>query len=367
MSLACLSLKPIKHAERKNASGAWRPTPRNATGSHRRWQMAEMLVLGSFLLLQSSVSAFVSPSPQQLSYKETFVWSSTSGTLADPSSEPSRTATLGFLSFDLDDTLFPINEVVDDANDAMVQRMQELGIPTTTPEFLDTTREIRRQLDQPVTYSTLRKLAISQEVGKHTPMDSRSSGNEDIGSEKHSGIVEECFDAWLEERHAAAERYLFSEAIKSLSVLKENYPDACIAAITNGRGNPLFMPNTLEPFFDFCVSGEDDGVFPRRKPHAGIYEESLRRYNELYPHHQDGDGHRIWCHVGDCLANDVGASTAVGAHAVWLYGDEESVEASQLASADSTPKWSTATRDEQEKRAQLTSEGREKVAVRISW
>jgi FMN phosphatase YigB (HAD superfamily) len=360
MSLACLSLQPIKNAESTNARGAWRRTP-NATGFHKRWHMAEMLVMGVFLVMQSS--AFVSPSPQRLSYQESIVCSSTPGTLTDPGSDPSRTATLGFLSFDLDDTLFPINEVVDDANNVMVQRMQELGITTTTPEFLGTTRAIRRQLDQPVTYSTLRKLAISQEVNKHT------SGNEDISSEKHSAIVEECFDAWLEERHAAAERYLFSEAIKSLSVLKENYPNACIAAITNGRGDPLFMPNTLEPFFDFCVSGEDDGVFPSRKPHAGIYEESLRRYNALYPHHQDGNVHRIWCHVGDCLANDVGASADVGAYAVWLYAHEESVEVvtSQLASEDNTSKWSTATRDEKEKRAQLASEGREKVAVRISW
>lgn len=33
-------------------------------------------------------------------------------------------------------------------------------------------------------------------------------------------------------------------------------------------------------FFDFCVSGEDDGVLPHRKPHAGIYRETLPRYQE---------------------------------------------------------------------------------------
>ena len=127
------------------------------------------------------------------------------------------------------------------------------------------------------------------------------------------------------------------------------------------------MPDTLEPYFDFCVSGEDDNVFPNRKPRAGIYHESLRRYNELFPHHNKhgGETKRIWCHVGDCLANDVGASAAVGAHAVWLDADNV---ASSVASPnnENCPKWSTASRADRQERSQLASQAREKVAVRIS-
>ena len=157
---------------------------------------------------------------------------------------------------------------------------------------------------------------------------------------------EGCYGVWEQERQAAAEEHLFSDAIETLQTLRNEHPDVCIAAITNGVGNPLEMANTLEPFFEFCVSGEDDDVFPNRKPHAGIYERALKRYESLYPHHfqeaQDSTSSssidRIWCHVGDCLANDVGASASCGAYAVWMY-----TEASlPLATGSTVPLWSTA-------------------------
>jgi hypothetical protein len=40
-------------------------------------------------------------------------------------------------------------------------------------------------------------------------------------------------------------------AISTLQQIRDTHPDVCIAAITNGRGSPLHMSNTLEPFFDF--------------------------------------------------------------------------------------------------------------------
>jgi FMN phosphatase YigB (HAD superfamily) len=189
-----------------------------------------------------------------------------------------------------------------------------------------------------------------------------------------SPLVEDLFNAWLDERHAAAEEYLFDNAISTLQQIRDTHPDVCIAAITNGRGSPLHMSNTLEPFFDFCVSGEDETVFPARKPQAGIYHESLRRYQELYPHHaaRNGDNdeqqgssssstERVWCHVGDCLANDVGASAAVGAKAVWFCSNNQEEE---LTAAQQ--QWSTASQADREERARLSSAAREQVAVRIA-
>jgi hypothetical protein len=40
-------------------------------------------------------------------------------------------------------------------------------------------------------------------------------------------------------------------AISTLQQIRDTHPGVCIAAITNGRGSPLHMSNTLEPFFDF--------------------------------------------------------------------------------------------------------------------
>jgi FMN phosphatase YigB (HAD superfamily) len=284
---------------------------------------------------------------------------------SDASVTPQTRSTprLGFLSFDLDDTLFPISQVVKSANDVMVQKMQNLGFETTVTAFLQQTRQIRSQLDAPITYTALRKLSILGEMERlvvESPKD---------GVIVDQAVVEECYDVWEQERHAAAEEHLFSDAIETLQTLRNEHPDVCIAAITNGVGNPLEMAKTLEPFFEFCVSGEDDDVFPNRKPHAGIYERALGRYESLYPHHfqeaQDGTSSstdRIWCHVGDCLANDVGASADCGAYAVWMYTEA----ALEFATGEKVPLWSTASASDIEKRAELSNQGKQKVAVRIS-
>lgn len=280
------------------------------------------------------------------------------------------TPRLGFLSFDLDDTLFPTSRVVNNANDVMVQKMQQLGFFTTVEEFLQTTREIRSQLHKPITYTALRKLAIQGEM-------ERLNGT---AAKDPVAVVEEFYNAWLQERHAAAEQYLFSDAIETLETLQQTYPDVCIAAITNGAGNPLHMSERLERLFEFCVSGEDDDVFPHRKPHSGIYQVALRRYQDLYPHHchqhlsEDGASansiRHIWCHVGDCLANDVAASAACGAYAVWMDTEfgEETAAARLVTTGDEAsnkPQWSTATASDIQQRTELANQGKEKVAARI--
>jgi FMN phosphatase YigB (HAD superfamily) len=268
---------------------------------------------------------------------------STAVALALQSQSATRTASapaplqLGFLSFDLDDTLFPTHQVVEDANEAMIQHMRMVyQCDTTLNDFLATSRSIRNQgLTTPMTYTELRKRAIRQELLLRS---SRRSEN-DLHHDLDSG-VNDCFQTWLNERHAAAERCLFPDAVEMLQSIKTtHFPNACIAAITNGRGNPLEMSETLTLYFDFCVSGEDANVFPNHKPHSGIYEIALSEYQQRYPLHsllkrhdaqqpdmstptpaaqQDQQQQHIWCHVGDCLGNDVGASASCGAYAVWL-------------------------------------------------
>jgi FMN phosphatase YigB (HAD superfamily) len=279
----------------------------------------------------------------------------------------SKVPRLGFLSFDLDDTLFPTSQVVNSANNVMVQQMQSLGFETTVPDFLQQTRQIRSKLSKPSTYTALRRLAIRGEMER---LVMRKDSDDDVIEQS---LVDEMYNVWEQERHAAAEKHLFPDAIEMLQAFRKEHPDICIAAITNGAGNPLEMADTLEPFFEFCVSGEDDDVHPNRKPHPEIYEIALQRYESLYPHHfqeaQDGTftANRIWCHVGDCLANDVGASAACGAYAVWMYTElEEETAAGRLAAGSKKPLWSTASASDMQQRAELANRGKEKVAVRIS-
>jgi len=170
-----------------------------------------------------------------------------------------------------------------------------------------------------------------------------------------------------------------------LEKLRSEYPNATIGAITNGKGNPLMMKDTLCDLFDFCVSGEDDDVFPHRKPHEGIYNVALQRYKDLL--HLEGDDNicltkdddRIcWIHIGDDLANDVGASAKCGALAIWV--DLSSKEYDQTASArfkenilnkndvnnnEKQPFWSTASSDEVEKRKKLNKKAFKFVSAKI--
>ena len=383
MSHACLSFWPTRNVEKKSMRESSRQTERAIWAKKKnsvRRRLVAMFALSSACSFRCC-RAFSSPAwtVQRQRFSTRIRVSLKSGpdhqsASVDAKPLSSQTSTLGFLSFDLDDTLFPTSQVVNHANDLMIDRMNALGAPTTLSEFLDTTRMIRQQLKNPVSYTVLRKRAIAHEFDKH---DVCNKNNKSDDNYSFSTVVEECFNVWLDERHAAAERFLFPQALASLAQLRQRYPDACIAAITNGRGNPLSMTSTLAPYFDFCVSGEDDNVFPERKPFSGIYEESLRQYKELYPHHNnhdDNSGERsqhIWCHVGDCLANDVGASASVGAKAVWFcedpQDDMDSV-ASRISSASnhSTPKWSTASSADRDARARLSQKAKEKIAVRIS-
>jgi putative hydrolase of the HAD superfamily len=171
-------------------------------------------------------------------------------------------------------------------------------------------------------------------------------------------LVEETYQVWENERHFAAERYLYPDAISMLETVKQSFPDACIAAVTNGKGNPLCM-GTLKQYFEFCVSGEDDDIFPRRKPDSGIYEVTKEKYRARYQHH-NAESH-LWCHVGDCLINDVGASAACGAFAVWYAPMLENV-----AGGKTQPNYSTLSHSEWQQRERQANADREKVAARIT-
>jgi FMN phosphatase YigB (HAD superfamily) len=261
---------------------------------------------------------------------------------------------LGILSFDLDDTLFSTTDVVRAANEKMIQAMIDRGLEDASiPDFLDATRSIRSKLENPVTYQALRKKAIQETFQVSPRFDSNERDME--------AVVDDCYDAWEQERHSAAERFLFPDVIETMKELRSLYPDTCFVAITNGAGDPLKMLNTLAPFFDFRVSGEDDDVFPYRKPHSFIYEYAVNDYNE------SGDfADGSWCHVGDCLANDVGASAACGAQAIWMcLEDDKESAASRLVSAKNHPAWSTATPKELEKRMKQVEEGKKSVAATI--
>jgi FMN phosphatase YigB (HAD superfamily) len=267
---------------------------------------------------------------------------------------------LSLLSFDLDDTLFPTREVVQQANLVMMRAMKERGCPehVTVDTFLENAKRIRKALPggEAIRYGDLRRRAIERTMREN-------ASNAAAADVKILVMVEECYQVWVEERHRAAELFLYPDAVETLQRLRDLYPTALFAAITNGAGDPLMMTETLAPLFDFRVSGEDDGVFPHRKPHPHIYRYSLK----LHEKEQQRRGRRsdggVWCHVGDCLANDVGASADCGARAIWMRRPDGSPESSD--SDQTTPAWSTASAEEIAQRAVVAEAGRSKVAASI--
>jgi FMN phosphatase YigB (HAD superfamily) len=259
------------------------------------------------------------------------------------------------VTFDLDDTLFPINEVIQDANDAQLRAMQRLGYTEPTmDQCMVQTKAIRQRFAEPITYTELRKWAIRAELERTLKT---SYADEQVLNDQ----VAECFEAWLQERHAAAERYLFPETLPALKDLHSQHGsvfDLCIGGITNGRGSPLCMTNTLAQFFEFCVSGEDADIFPHRKPHPNIYMAALNRWQTLK---QLPLTHvpTVWVHVGDCLANDVRASSDVGAKAIWVAPCSE-------RESEEQPSWSTATKGDLQERAQLMEAARSKISGQVT-
>ena len=133
------------------------------------------------------------------------------------SSDPSKRVGL-LLTFDLDDTLFPTDQVVTRANHAMLQAMYDLGVPrdVSVQDFLDTTRQIRKSLTTPITYQGLRKRAIHETFQRNPDTIHGTMSLEDR--------VEFCYGVWVTERHLAAERYLYSDALSTLQEIRTTFP-----------------------------------------------------------------------------------------------------------------------------------------------
>lgn len=329
-----------------------------------------ILVLLSLLQIPQSVVGFgvtsVGSSRTFSLRVRTPLCSAENDSIAEGAASPLR-----LISFDLDDTLFPTTEVVRAANKKMLDALKERGCgEVALPDYLTTTKTIRRGLDSPITYQGLRKMAIKQTF--------LNAGIEN--DDKLDARVNDCYQAWEDERHAAAQRFLYEDAIETLQTLQATYPDAAIVAITNGAGDPLQMKETLAPYFDFSISGEMEAVFPHRKPHNFIYEYTLQQYQEKTGAIEESSALTLggWVHVGDCLANDVGASTRCGAQAIWFChleeyemggtGDEVQMAASRLIQSKDTaqtPEWSTATPEEVAARKKQIEDGKQYVAATI--
>ena len=199
-------------------------------------------------------------------------------------------------------------------------------------------------------------------------------------------VVQAVLNAWEMERHHAAERHLYPEIISALQEIRQNHPDVIIGAVTDGRANPLFMTFTLAPYFDFCLSWEDDQASRRKffqdlgktegnEELKWIYDATLEKYQELsaaktgLSNKAAPTPNKIWIHVGDDLAYDVGGSAQSGAKTIYLeLADKYGQTARQRVDQPNIqPSWSTTPKEELEKRRSMNEVARNQVDVTVHY
>ena len=205
--------------------------------------------------------------------------------LLSASSSAGALASLRLITFDLDDTLWPTGPVVRAANAKLASALgvDEDDLQARLKEAR--LKDARSAGGPKPSYSEARIIAVESFLLERNPSGSRRAEAEDF------------FQMWLAERHAAAGRLLFEGAAEAVAAVRRDHPAAALAAVTNGRGDPLAMP-ALAACFDFSVSAEDGGIYPERKPAAAPFLAALRRAGVQRPTPAS------WCHVGDDLIND---------------------------------------------------------------
>ncbi len=212
------------------------------------------------------------------------------------------------------------------------------------------------------------------------------------------------YNAWEMERHHAAERHLFPEAISAIKQIQSDHPDVVVGAVTDGSANPMLMVFSLMPLFDFTVSWEDDVGKVKRMAQfrelsavddsdelSWIYRLAVEKGREMSAladeikrrggdaaagrgdddapaGEEDDDGGIEWCwvHVGDDLAYDVGGAATTGAKTVLVELAPEYGQTARLRTEGIRPAWTTETDEQMTKHRKMSLNALDKVDARIT-
>lgn len=194
------------------------------------------------------------------------------------------------ITFDLDDTLWPVAPVIVRAE----HRMRD---------YLDThAPEVNRQLDRD-DFTRIREEILAREPGlanaistlRHRVVEAALAhcGYSDIDA-----IAAGAFAAFLDARHDIA---YFEDALDTLAHLSRSF---ILGALSNGNADVARLG--LDRYFTFHFSAEQVG---RRKPHPAMFERALQ---------EAGVSAEAAAHVGDHADDDIRGAHAVGMATVWV-------------------------------------------------
>jgi putative hydrolase of the HAD superfamily len=330
--------------------------------------------------------------------------------LAQASSTLSATkqGTLGLLTFDLDDSLYPIDPVLKDANNVFVKKMANYGYSINPQDIVEAGKRIRASAGKngvAMSHTDVRLKAIRSEMERKMLEKKLAECAEDWATEvryltaplKESAkkwaksavsqsVVESIYSAWERERHHSAERHLYPEIITALQTIREQHPNVVIGAVTDGKANPMLMVFSLAPYFDFCLSWEDDaagrtefykelGNVDGNADLQWIYKAAVEKGKEIADAKKQlkkdidlDDAPPVWIHVGDDLAYDVGGSASCGAKTILLDLDKEYQQTAKLRFPpyNVIPAWNTAPEEEIAHRKAMNDEAKSMIDKKIS-
>lgn len=332
--------------------------------------------------------------------------------VAQPLSTSSATkqGTLGLLTFDLDDSLYPVEPVLSDANNVFVKTMANYGYSINPQDIVEAGKRIRESAGKDgvaLSHTDVRLAAIRSEMErvmlqkkleecaldwatevKDLTAPLKESAKKWANNAVSESVVESIYSAWERERHHSAERHLYPEIITAIQKIRDEHPNVVIGAVTDGKANPMLMVFSLAPYFDFCMSWEDHQISrteffkdlgsAENADLQWIYKAALERGNEIVATKKelkkdsadddDDDKSPVWIHVGDDLAYDVGGSASCGAKTILLDLDEEYGQTAKLRFPpyNTIPAWNTASDEEIAKRTEMNLEAEKCVDKTIS-
>ena len=200
------------------------------------------------------------------------------------------TRPLRLITFDLDDTLWPVGPVIQRAEHRM-RDFLDAQAPTVNKRFdRDGMAVLRDQVlqQQPQLVhdiSTLRRLILKAAL-------------EACGYRNVDALAEQAFAAFLDARHDVE---YFEDALDTLAYLSRHYT---LGALSNGNADIARLG--LDQYFSFHLSAESVG---RRKPDPEMFERALQ---------QAGVGPEAAVHVGDHVDDDIRGAANVGMATIWV-------------------------------------------------